>query len=274
MKRRKNIVLVILKVFMVIFIVGYTLFLHRNLKKTYSMLDMIQVYTYNHENHTDPLKRYTLAEILHDKDLFDRHLELLTTDFTDRFTELKSPFNDGKSYRELVNEYLRYGNADLYGSGRRSGNIRRIHEGLDLFVPENTPLYPLGKIGIVTEVSNDPNYKILARGWTQSGAIDSVYVEYGKILRILYPEGVESLYAHLNEIFVEEGELVTGETIVAITGYTGNIAVSGKPSHLHLELRDWKNRSFDPLDRLHYRHTDFQNFIDTLKKTSSSEEDS
>jgi hypothetical protein len=189
-------------------------------------------------------------------------LTAVTPEFIDHSFLHHSPFLDGYDLKELKEKYLKYRNTDLYGSGRRTGNFRRIHEGIDLYVPEDTPVYPLFPIGLVTAVSHDPDHVIYTTGLVGNTRVDSVAVEYGKIVRILYPEGIESLYAHLNEVYVEIGELVTGDTVVGLTGYTGNIRNSGKPSHLHLELHDCSSESFDPETRMHYQFASLRHFID------------
>ena len=192
---------------------------------------------------------------------------LVTPEFVDHSFLHHSPFRDNNTFGELKSKYIKYGDFDLYGSGRRTGNIRRIHEGVDLYVPENTPVYPIYPIGIVIEVSDNPDFIFPSFGHIGNTRIDSVGVEYGKIVRILYPEGIESLYAHLNEVFVEPGQFVTGETKVGLTGYTGNIRNSGKPSHLHIELRDINGKSFDPDTRLHYQFASLRRFVDKLTQS-------
>lgn len=189
---------------------------------------------------------------------------LVTPEFVDQTFLNHSPFGDDYDLEKLIAEYVRYGQSDMYGSGRRTGNIRRIHEGIDLYVPENTPVFPVFPLGIVTDVSDDPDYIFYTTGYVGRTKVDSVGVEYGKIVRILYPEGIESLYAHLNEVFVEPGQIVRGDTPIGLSGYTGNIRYSGKPSHLHLELRDEEGKSFDPEKRLHYRFASLRRFIDHL----------
>ncbi len=189
---------------------------------------------------------------------------LVTPEFIDNTFRHHSPFLDRNSYAELQDKFFRYGEFDLYGSGRRTGNIRRIHEGVDLYVPENTPVYPVFPLGIVTGVSDDPDHIFYTTGYRGDIKVDSVGVEYGKIVRILYPEGIESLYAHLNEVFVKPGQIVTKEMPVGLTGYTGNIRNSGKPSHLHLELRDVNGESFDPENRLHYQFASLRRFIENF----------
>ena len=189
---------------------------------------------------------------------------LVTTEFIEKFSKYESPFNDSLSFSELIDKYIRNKWADHYGAGRGTREKKRIHEGIDLFVPENTPLYPLADYGIVTEVSDNPHYLVEVEYTKPNGDIGSSKIEYGKTVRIMYPEGIESIYTHLNEVYVTLGQRVSRKTKVALTGLTGNIRNSGKPSHLHLELRDKNNKSFDPRRRLHFTQGSINNFIDKL----------
>jgi murein DD-endopeptidase MepM/ murein hydrolase activator NlpD len=192
---------------------------------------------------------------------FNQSGTLFTSEFIDRVFQPSSPFNDGLSFAELKKKYLKYGSPDLYGSPRRTGNIRRIHEGIDLTVPENTPVYPVFPYGIVTIVSDNPEHMESTQGIENGRTVESIHVSYGKVVKILYPEGIESLYAHLNEVKVVVGQVVYADTQVGLTGYTGNIKDSGKPSHLHLELRDSSGKSFDPDSRLHYNMVSMKLFL-------------
>lgn len=189
---------------------------------------------------------------------------LVTTDFIEKFSKYESPFKDSLTFSELIDKYIRNKWSDHYGSARGTRKKRRIHEGIDLFVPENTPVYPLTDYGIVTEVSDNPHYLVEIEYKKPDGEKGNSKIEYGKTVRILYPEGIESIYTHLNEVYVTLGQRVNRHTKVALTGLTGNIRNSGKPSHLHLELRDKDNKSFDPRRRLHFTQGSIQNFIDKL----------
>jgi murein DD-endopeptidase MepM/ murein hydrolase activator NlpD len=177
----------------------------------------------------------------------------------------RSPFGDSLSFQELINEYVRNRYQDHYGAPRGNKSCRRIHEGIDLFVPENTPLYPLAPYGIVTEVSDDPFYLFDVECNNSDGSVSSTKIEYGKTVRILYPEGIESIYTHLSDVSVVLGQEVGFGTVVGYTGRTGNVRSSGKPSHLHLELRDSNNRSFDPRNRLHFEQASIDFFLRHLK---------
>ena len=125
---------------------------------------------------------------------------VLTPRYVDRFSTCQSPFRDGKEFNTLLKEYVHSNWADLYGARRGSKACRRIHEGIDLFVPENTPVYPIAAYGIVTEVSDNPNFMIEVGCTREDGTAGTTLVEYGKIVRVAYPEGIESVYAHLNDV--------------------------------------------------------------------------
>lgn len=193
---------------------------------------------------------------------YQKKLILLDPRLVDNSTKLHSPFQDSLSYGQLLDKYIHNRWADYYGMRRGNKNCRRIHEGVDLFVPENTPVYPIAPFGVVTQVSDNPHFMIKEACKRADGSADSVKVEYGKIVRVLYPEGFQTLYAHLNEVFVETGQVVNLNTKLGLTGVTGNLRRSGKPSHLHLEFRDSDNKSFNPKNRYYYEGTNFQHFLD------------
>lgn len=189
---------------------------------------------------------------------------LITPNFVDQFAAYSSPFKDGKSFEKLIDEYVRNPRQDLYGAPRRTGDCKRIHTAIDFFVPENTPVYPLQDFGVVVDVSDNPNHLVDTICW-RDGKKDTIKVEYGKIVEILYPEGISSLYAHLNEVYVKQGQRVGRNTKVGLTGYTGNIAGSGKPSHLHMELKDNNGNTFDPEHRVFYNKINYKYFLQKIK---------
>jgi len=194
----------------------------------------------------------------------DEQTVLITKEFIDEFNHYKSPFKDGLSFQVLIEKYIRNRWSDHYGCSRGTREKKRIHEGIDLFVPENTPVYPLTDYGIVTEVSDNPHYQVEVEYKKTDDTRHKMKIEYGKTIRILYPEGIASIYTHLNEVYVKLGQEVDRNTIVGLTGLTGNIRNSGKPSHLHLELRDKDNKSFDPRNRLRFDQGSLEFFLDHL----------
>jgi len=66
---------------------------------------------------------------------------------------------------------------------------------------------------------------------------------YGNYIKIDHGEGIESLYAHLNSVLVEKGDVVTQGQII---GYSGSTGRSTGP-HLHFEIR-LNGTRVDPLD--------------------------
>lgn len=86
------------------------------------------------------------------------------------------------------------------------------HPGLDLNGVTGDPVKPI-KAGIVTEVHN-----------SRFG--------YGKYVLVRHEEGLHSLYAHLSEISVEEGNFVSMDDEVGKLGATGRAF----GDHLHLEI--------------------------------------
>lgn len=87
----------------------------------------------------------------------------------------------------------------------------RNHEGMDIAVPEGTPVKA-------------------AECGTVSFAGDAG--TYGKLVRIDHGNGVVTAYAHLNKINVSVGQTVNADTQIALSGNTGR---STGP-HLHFEV--------------------------------------
>ncbi|NUQ22029.1 MAG: M23 family metallopeptidase [Gemmatimonadaceae bacterium] len=104
------------------------------------------------------------------------------------------------------------------GSGQEYG---AVHPGLDIAVPEGTEVRAAGG-GMVVEVGETP--------------------EYGKMIRMAHPQGYESLYGHLSEIRVRQGDRVP---LGAVIGLSGNTGRSTAP-HLHFELRK-SGTAVDPM---------------------------
>ena len=96
--------------------------------------------------------------------------------------------------------------------GELSRSRRSSHTGLDLACAKGTPIYPIAT-GTVTYAGMQGSYGNL------------VIVDHG--------DGVQSYYAHCNEIYVGVGTEVNTSTNIAAVGSTGN---SSGP-HLHLEIR-------------------------------------
>src|SRR5882757_3336869 len=101
-----------------------------------------------------------------------------------------------------------------YGAGRarQAGNATATHEGIDLAVNKNTPIFaPLpGRVVILSTT---------ARGGIQ--------------MRLVHNDGYTTGYAHLSSIVVLNGAQVEANTIIAYSGDTGDAI--GHP-HLHFTV--------------------------------------
>jgi murein DD-endopeptidase MepM/ murein hydrolase activator NlpD len=65
---------------------------------------------------------------------------------------------------------------------------------------------------------------------------------YGKYLTVQHTHGVRTLYAHLDQILVTEGDTVTRDTIIGVMGNTGRSTAT----HLHFEVHA-NGKRIDPL---------------------------
>lgn len=96
--------------------------------------------------------------------------------------------------------------------GYISQRFKATHPAIDIAISRGTPV-----------VAADTGYVVRA-GWTDVG--------YGLMIVIDHNNGMRTLYAHLNEIFVEAGTPITqGQTI-------GTVGATGRATgpHLHLEV--------------------------------------
>ena len=104
------------------------------------------------------------------------------------------------------------------GSGQEYGVA---HPGLDIAVANATEVRAAGG-GLVVEVSETP--------------------EYGKMIRLSHPEQYETLYGHLSQVLVKQGDKVA---LGALIGLSGNTGRSTAP-HLHFEMRR-NGQAVDPM---------------------------
>ena len=101
------------------------------------------------------------------------------------------------------------------------------HPGIDFDLPENSKIY--------SSIEG-----IVVRKEFHQGMGNTLGIRNGNIL---------SIYAHLNEILVNPGQIILQDTFVALSGNTGMATTS---AHLHFELRDLsktvlKNMVFEPI---------------------------
>lgn len=95
---------------------------------------------------------------------------------------------------------------------------------------------------------------------TADGVVLSVRNEdiggYGKFVTILHNYGFSTLYAHLDNILIKEGDFISKNTII---GYSGNTGNSTGP-HLHYEVR-FLQKHIDPIDFLYLNSKTFDIFF-------------
>lgn len=101
---------------------------------------------------------------------------------------------------------------------------RRLHRGIDFSAPVGTPIWAVADGTVITAEWDD---------------------NYGNFIEIRHADGIVTLYAHADKLFVTKGQRVQRGEAVAAVGSTGR---SSGP-HLHFEvLPDGKN----PVDPIAY----------------------
>ncbi|MBI3615737.1 MAG: M23 family metallopeptidase [Candidatus Omnitrophica bacterium] len=126
---------------------------------------------------------------------------------------------------------------DPYGSGEfgahRSG--RRRHRGLDLTAPIGTNVLA-AKSG---------------KAW-----IGRVHSGMGRYVEIRHPDGWTTLYAHLKEIRIQDGQPIRRGEILGTVGKTGNARRRLIQPHLHFEIWNEGGTPVDPLSMMEAADTD------------------
>jgi murein DD-endopeptidase MepM/ murein hydrolase activator NlpD len=118
------------------------------------------------------------------------------------------------------------GRGDGFFGSDRSG--RRTHKGLDLLGQVGTPVLAARSGRVIAARQNNG---------------------MGKFVVIEHSGGIATLYGHLSEIWVREGQYVRQGQLIGAIGKTGNANSSGIMPHLHFEVR--KNGAHqDPLEYL------------------------
>jgi murein DD-endopeptidase MepM/ murein hydrolase activator NlpD len=99
--------------------------------------------------------------------------------------------------------------------GSISQYARPGHRAIDIAVPEGTPIRAADR------------GEVIMAGWSQVG--------YG--FRVVIDHHIDyiTLYAHMKDIYVQEGQIVAKGQIIGVSGSNGNIT----GPHLHFEIRDF-----------------------------------
>ena len=99
-----------------------------------------------------------------------------------------------------------------FGWRLRDG-YQEYHAGIDMRGPRGTPVLAAGS-GVIEKAGNFHN-------------------GYGNMIIIHHTDGRQTFYAHLNDIYVSTGDVVTQGTIIGEIGSTGD----STGNHLHFEVR-------------------------------------
>jgi murein DD-endopeptidase MepM/ murein hydrolase activator NlpD len=111
--------------------------------------------------------------------------------------------------------------SDLFGTERViNGEVKSRHQGQDYAAPAGTPVKAINR-GVV----------VLARPMFFEG--NFIVIDHG--------QGLLSLYLHLSEFKVKEGDEVSGGQVIALSGGSGRAT----GAHLHLAVR-WQGIYLDP----------------------------
>ena len=107
---------------------------------------------------------------------------------------------------------------------RLRGVLPDLHRGVDLAVPEGTPVRTMapGRVRFAG---------------TQSG--------YGTVVWVDHGGSVLTVYAHLSQLRVRAGDSLGGRDVVGLSGSTGDASAP----HLHFEVWRW-GREVDPVPLL------------------------
>ena len=115
---------------------------------------------------------------------------------------------------------------------------RRLHTGLDLRAKVGTKIYSPAH-GIVVKTRNyDPG-------------------GYGKMVTIRHNYGFSTLYGHMNDVYVKEGDIISKNTIIGLSGNTG----SSNGPHLHYEVK-FLGKYINPLAFVYWNTKTFNSIFD------------
>ncbi len=102
--------------------------------------------------------------------------------------------------------------------GRKSQGIHG-HNGIDIAGPQGTPILAAASGRV-----------IVAKNSGYNGG-------YGKLVIMVHDNGIQTVYAHLREVYVSSGQTVSQGSVIGEMGNTGR----STGSHLHFEVRGAKN---------------------------------
>ncbi len=105
------------------------------------------------------------------------------------------------------------GNIDEDFGWRSRDGYSEYHAGIDMRAPRGTPILAAAT-GVVESAGDFHN-------------------GYGKMVILYHSDGKQTVYAHMNDIYVSKGDLVTQGSIIGEVGSTGD----STGNHIHFEVR-------------------------------------
>ena len=140
-----------------------------------------------------------LADLYGEDETFSKNFTETRPNSISRTLPPSSPIPDGLP----ATGWITRGFSDIPG---------KIHHGVDLAMPENTPVYSTA-YGVVTYAGTDK--------------------EYGYLVVVKNNDSIETVYGHNSMLSVRVGDTILAGQQVALSGNTG---ISSAP-HLHYEIR-------------------------------------
>lgn len=104
---------------------------------------------------------------------------------------------------------------------RWQGSGPTIHRGVDIVVPTGTPVYAMSSGEV---------------------AFAGTMTDFGLVVWIAHGDAILTVYAHLSEILVVEGQTVTRDESLGLSGRSGNAT----GPHLHFEISG-RGHQVDPV---------------------------
>ncbi|MCX5782659.1 MAG: M23 family metallopeptidase [Elusimicrobia bacterium] len=149
--------------------------------------------------------------------------------------------------KEKFSPDIEYGPYGVKGYDFFDGNRHGGHPAYDIFVPDNNLDSINDKTGKYSSVAAVTDMLVLSlnNDWKPGSNLRG-----GNYIWLINPKEKKLFYyAHLNEIFVKEGEFIKGGQVLGNIGRTGFLAYKkSSPTHLHLMVLDYKNGNLKPFD--------------------------
>ena len=159
------------------------------------------------------------------------------------YTELHSTeLKDFTEHDTVVAGLYKKKQPKTYGTGKSAGSVTVAYEAPSLPVSFINPTSGIissrfgsrwGSSHTGLDIAGSTGTSIYAAAGGTVVYTNYSNASYGNCIKISHGSGVETLYAHLNAIYVEEGQSVSQGTLIGAMGSTGN---STGP-HLHFEVR-------------------------------------